>query len=89
MNTMVMYESPQKEQNMEKYGEITNQCICCGKPMKEGEKLFVHMNLAGLAVHPSITEDNCIELTGYQSMGCFPIGNNCARKMKGFTFIGQ
>ena len=85
--TMPLYESPQKEANEEKYGLSINQCICCGKPMKDGEKLFVHINTAGSAVHPSISDTDCQKITGADSQGCFPIGNNCAKKMKGFTFI--
>jgi len=84
--TKALYESPQREQNLEKYGHETNQCICCGKPMKDGEKLYVHMNTDWVAVNPVITEENCKEETGAESQGCFPIGNSCAKKMLGFTF---
>ncbi len=86
MTTKQLYESPKKEQNIEKYGEIESQCICCGKPMKDGQKLYVHMNTDWLAVAPNITVENCLELTGAESQGCFPIGNDCAKKMIGFTF---
>jgi len=89
MNTKTLYESPMKERNIEKYGEIINQCICCGKPMKNGEKLYVHMNTDWLAVNPSIDENQCKELTGAESQGCFPIGNDCAKKMIGFTFLSS
>jgi hypothetical protein len=84
--TKELYESPIRERNLDKYGEITNQCICCGKPMKEGEKLYVHMNTDWMAVCPTIDENECFELTGADSQGCFPIGNDCAKKMLGFTF---
>ena len=85
--TKELYVSAQKDVNEEKYGLSSNQCICCGKPMKEGEKLYVHMNTDWMAVHPSIKEDQCLELTGAESQGCFPIGNSCAKKMSGFTFV--
>jgi hypothetical protein len=86
--TMELYVSPMKERNEDKYGHLTDQCICCFKPMKEGEKLFIHMNTIGMAVNPNIvTEENCKELTGAESQGCFPVGNDCAKKMKGFTFL--
>lgn len=80
--THPLYESPKKEQNEEKYG-ITpgNQCICCMKPMKDGETKVVHMNEDWLAVSNEVTEENCKELTGANSQGCFPIGNDCAKKM--------
>ena len=43
--TCDLYESPMKERNEEKYGySDKNQCICCGKPMKDGETKMVHMN---------------------------------------------
>ena len=89
MNTNLikeLYESPMREANLEKYGEQSNQCICCGKPMKEGEKLYVHMNTDWVAVHPSINEADCMKMTGAESQGCFPIGNSCAKKMLGFTY---
>jgi hypothetical protein len=81
-----LYESPKKDENLEKYGHLINQCICCGKPMKDGEKLFVHMNEDWFAVHPGITTEDCEKYTGAKSQGCFPIGNSCAKKMTGFTF---
>lgn len=85
--TKELYESPIRENNFEKYGHLSEQCICCGKPMKEGESLMIHMNTNWLAVNPAIvTVENCLELTGAESQGCFPIGNSCANKMKGFTF---
>lgn len=86
-HTKELYESPMKERNEEKYGLLTDQCICCGKPMKSGEKLFVHMNTDWMAVNPTIDEKDCEKLTGAESQGCFPIGNDCAKKMIGFTFL--
>lgn len=80
--THPLYESPMKDRNEIKYG-ITgeNQCICCSKPMAEGETLMVHMNTDWLAVSKEITEENCRELTDADSQGCFNIGNSCAKKM--------
>ena len=79
--TAQLYESPQKEANEEKYGLRTNQCICCGKMMKEGEKKHVHMNTDWKAMHISIISEEDAQINGYQSQGCFPIGNSCAKKM--------
>lgn len=83
-----LYVSPVKERNEEKYGTLsTPQCICCMKPIKEENPLYVHMNTDWMAVNPEIvTEANCAELTGADSQGCFEIGNDCAKKMKGYTF---
>jgi hypothetical protein len=84
-----LYKSPMKERNEDKYGHIQeNQCICCFKPMKQGEVLWVHMNEAWKVMdNEKVTEENCGELTGANSQGCFPIGNSCAAKMpKRFSF---
>ena len=84
--TAELYESPQREKNEDKYGMESEQCICCMKPMKSGEVKMVHMNTGWVAVHTSVTEENCEELTGDGSQGSFPIGNSCAKKMpKGFV----
>jgi hypothetical protein len=87
--TWELYESPMKERNEDKYGYMQeNQCICCFKPMKKGEILWVHMNTNWKAVdNTKVTEENCERLTKADSQGCFPIGNSCAAKMpKRFTF---
>jgi hypothetical protein len=76
-----IYESSKKEQNRKKYGTAKHQCICCLKPMKEGEVLQIHMNVHCEAVHPSVTVEECQEKTGAESQGYFPIGNSCAKKM--------
>lgn len=92
--TMEIYESKQKERNLEKYGH-GHGCICCGKPMTDYgtdyektyiEQYHIHMNIGGDAVHPTISDEDCEKLTGYESQGCFPIGNDCAKKMKGFAY---
>ena len=86
--THKLYESPQREQNEEKYGTLGgNQCICCMKPMKEGETKMVHMNTKWVAVLNTINESDCEMLTGYESQGFWEIGNSCAKKMpKQFIF---
>lgn len=89
MNTKELYESPMKDRNEEKYGLSSDQCICCGKPMKQGERLYVHINTYGFAVDPSIDTEDFLSVTGAESQGRFPIGNDCAKKMKGFTFLLQ
>ena len=83
--TKELYESPMKDRNYEKHGY--GGCICCYKPMKETDCLLVHMNEHWMALNPDfVTEENCFELTGANSQGWFPIGNDCAKKMKGFVF---
>lgn len=83
-----LYESPMKERNEEKFGHLSNQCICCFKPMKEGEVKMVHMNTNWKAMHNSIKDEKDAEINGYQSQGYFPIGNSCAKKMPK-SFIHQ
>ena len=85
-----LYESPVRERNLEKFGHDTDQCICCGKPMKSTESLWVHMGTNWMAYNTSET----INVNGYEfvagttteTQGFFRIGNDCAKKMKGFTF---
>jgi len=89
MKTMELYESPMLERNQEKYGNNDNQCVCCGKPMKKGKCFFVHMNTGWEAVSIDVTYENCKEETGFESQGWFPIGNDCAKKMKGFVIEGE
>ena len=87
--TAELYESPSKDKNEEKYGHLSNQCICCMKPMSEDDKTAksVHMNTDWKAVHTSVEEEDCEKLTGAESQGSFPIGNSCAKKMpKGFVY---
>lgn len=79
--TTELYKSPQRDKNEETYGMDSDQCICCMKPMKSGEAKMVHMNENWEAVHNSVTDENCKELTGANSQGAFKIGNSCAKKM--------
>jgi hypothetical protein len=85
--TMPLYESPVKDRNEDKYGTISEpQCICCMKPIKNIQNAYtVHMNTDWLAVHPSISEEMCAAETGADSQGCFDIGPECAKHMKGFV----
>jgi hypothetical protein len=76
-----LYTSKQKNSNEEKYGHMSNQCISCFKPMKEGESKMVHMSTDWMAMHNSIIEESDAELHNLQSQGYFPIGNSCAKKM--------
>jgi len=87
MNTIELYNSPKRDQNEKKHGILSeSQCICCMKPIKNGSASFtVHMNEDWQVVHPSISEEDCLELTGANSQGCFDVGPECAKKMKGFV----
>jgi hypothetical protein len=84
MVTSPLYISPLRERNLEKWGDLENGCISCGKPLKD-ENSFVHMNTDWLAVRSDIIAEEFLEKTGAESQGLFPIGNDCAKRMKGFT----
>ena len=67
---------------------MTGVQTCALPILKEDEKLYVHLNTSMEAVNPNfVNEENCKELTGSESQGPFPIGNSCAKKMKGYTFL--
>lgn len=83
--TKALYISPMRDRNELKYG--CDGCICCMRPLKNDDSYYVHINTDMAALNPEIVnEENCEELTGSESQGCFPIGNDCAKKMKGFVF---
>jgi len=88
-STKELYESPRKEQNIDKYGDDSSSCICCGRPMAAGPCLWVRMNEAWEAVRADIHEDDFKTKTGTESQGGFPIGSECAKRMTGYTIKGE
>jgi hypothetical protein len=70
-----------KERNIDKYGESSDMCECCGKRMTENETKMVHMNTNWMAMHNSIVTENDAQKHGFESQGYFIIGNSCAKKM--------
>ena len=76
-----LYESPMKERNIDKFGERTEMCECCGKQMNDNEFFQVHMNTGWMAMDNSIKSESDAEKHGFQSQGFFRIGNSCAKKM--------
>lgn len=87
IKTIELYNSPLRDKNEEKYGTTSgNQCICCMKPMKDGETKMVHMTTDWVAINVD-TDKNGVINEEHQSQGFFPIGNSCAKKMpKEFIF---
>jgi hypothetical protein len=79
-----------RERNLEKNGYADNQCECCGKIMKPSDSKIVHMGTDWLAYNTTETYNvNGIEYilgTNVETQGYFKIGNECAKKMKGFIF---
>ena len=85
-----LYESPSRQSNLAKYGHDTDQCICCGKMMKPTESLWVHMGTDWKAYNTDKTTNVDGEAyifgTYTETQGFFRIGNDCAKRMIGFTF---
>ena len=86
--TKELYISPMYDRYQEKYGESADNCICCKRPIKDIDNCYyVHMNEGWKVLRNGVDETNCLELTGNRSQGCFPIGNDCAKKVgKDFIF---
>lgn len=85
--TKELYESPMKERNLDKYGEDWNSCICCGKPIKEEKiSLYINMNTDWEAVHFSVDPCDIEKVTGSECQGSYPVGPECAKHMKGYTY---
>ena len=76
-----LYQSPMKDINIEKFGERSNMCECCGKTMNENESLMVHMNTTWMAMDNSIVTEFDAEKNNFESQGYFKIGNSCSKKM--------
>ena len=88
MKTSEIYESPIKERNIEKFGYGSDQCECCGKPMKkESKKYYFHACTEWKAMPISATDEE-IEDAGLESQGCFSVGVSCAKKFpKGYVAL--
>jgi len=59
----------------------TNECEYCGKKLGKNP-LYVHINTSGTIIPNDVTEEE-LSLAGFESQGCFPIGQNCAKKLFG------
>lgn len=63
------------DNNIERYGEWSDTCICCGK--RTVEKYLIQLTIDGLLVDV----ENEIE----DSQGFFPIGNVCLKKFNNLS----
>ena len=90
IKTMELYVSPMRERNIDKYGYDSDSCECCGKKLKGDAYKVVHMGCDWRAYNTDdvtiINGISIIDGTDMETQGFFPIGNDCAKKMKGFTF---
>jgi len=73
-------QSEEYYNNIKRYGEGLNTCICCGKRIKD-IKYFVHLNTDLQILHTSILEEDALQKTGCESQGLFPIGSECKNKV--------
>ena len=58
------------EANIERLGDHSNTCICCGK--RTAEKDFIQMTTSGTLIDSTTEVDD--------SQGFFPIGPECLKK---------
>ena len=73
-----LYESAKKEANLNRYGDDSSSCVCCGK--KTNKEIFVHMDTNWMVVENTLDEDD-LEKFGVESQGMFPVGPSCAKKV--------
>ena len=80
--THPFHKSTERDCNRKRFKEGSgNFCVCCYRPMKEGETKMLHMNEDWKIVSNEVTDENCKELTGANSQGMFNIGNTCATRI--------
>lgn len=83
MKTNEIYESPQKEAQIEKHGYTSAMCECCGKILQPDASKWkwFHASTSWKAV------DTLEYLGDDGEQGFFPVGNSCAKKFpKEFIF---
>ena len=80
--TFPIQRSNKYDDNIHRYGEHSDTCVCCGK--RTAEKLYIHMSVDFAAV--DTTNEDLTEIDTV-SQGMFPIGAECAKKFpKQFIF---
>ena len=66
-------QSPNYENNLERFGDHSDTCLICGKRTK-GNTKSVHL----------LTNGNIVSYSGddiEESQGFFPVGSDCAKKL--------
>lgn len=82
MKTHQIPRSKDYERNIDRLGEHSNTCVCCGR--RTAEKHFIHAHIGWEAVD---TENEDLSEIESESQGFFPIGPECAKKLpKEFIF---
>jgi hypothetical protein len=80
MKTIQLPQSARYNDNVERYGEHDDTCICCGKRISN-VTFHVHMN-TDWKIKP--VEDSSEQ----DSQGFFPVGPECAKKIQ-FGYLHQ
>jgi len=65
------------ENNLERYGDNSDSCICCGRPTSE--EFFINTVEGPEAIKADVTEQD-LEALGLYTQGMFPVGAVCAKK---------
>lgn len=91
IKTRELIESPRKEANIEKFGDHSDTCICCGRRQneKKTEQKYVHMTTGWEMINTPEVEEVTEKIVGtdFETQGFWPIGNTCAKKYpKEFIF---
>lgn len=76
--TLEDIQSVNYEDNIERYGDHSCTCIVCGKPTTEHYHIELTTNSR---IAPMGTSEEQLAALNMESMGCFPIGTNCAKKI--------
>ncbi len=80
MTEVEIYESPKRESNIEKHGEHTEQCICCGRMMTDDKpKFWIHATTNWMAIDYDATEEQ-LSAEGLESQGAYMVGATCAKR---------
>ena len=73
-------QSPEYDNNIERYGDHSDTCLICGKRTLNKNPKYVHYTKNGTII--SYAGDDLVE-----SQGFFPVGKECAKKLViNFTF---
>lgn len=71
-------ESTQLEKNLDRYGNKSNSCICCGKPTNQ--RYWINTVEGPGAIKSNVTDED-LEGLGLHSQGSFPIGSECRKRL--------
>jgi len=80
-------ESPKREQNLEREGDYSDSCICCGKRTKG--KYYFNTVEGPDAIKADVTDEDLKEL-GLHSQGIMYVGPECRKRFpKGYIITNH